>query len=143
MDDCVFCKIVSGELPAYKIYEDEHYLAVLDIFPFCQGHTQVIPKKHFRWVWDLPTDKQVSPNIGEYFEVAQKVANHYKKQLGINLVISLIFGEQVPHAHIQLLPDTGKVRERFGEKLADLRLPKLEEKEAREWVEKFALKREP
>jgi histidine triad (HIT) family protein len=131
MQDCIFCKIARGELAAHKIYEDGQFLAFLDLFPFCEGHTLVIPKKHFRWVWDVP-------NVGEYFEVCRKVAIHYKKTLNIDLVITLIFGEQVPHAHVQLLPDTGKVRGRFGEKLADLRLPKLQEKEAKDWVEKWA-----
>lgn len=140
MKDCVFCKIAKGEIPCHKIYEDENYIAFLDIFPFCLGHTQVIPKKHYRWVWDLPTGRQVSPNIGEYFSVCQKIANHYKKVLGIDLVISLIFGEQVPHAHIQLLPDMGGCREKFGEKLASLRMPKLEDALGKEISEKLHFK---
>jgi len=62
--NCIFCKIVKGEIPAYKIYEDENFLAFLDINPQSPGHTQVIPKRHYRWVWDIP-------NVGAYFEVVK------------------------------------------------------------------------
>ncbi len=133
MTDCIFCKIAKAEIPCHKIYEDENYIAFLDILPFCLGHTQVIPKKHFRWVWDIE-------DIGEYFAVCKKIANHYKKVLGIDLVISLIFGEQVPHAHIQLLPDMGGCREKFGEKLAPLRMPKLKDALGKEIAEKLRIK---
>ena len=58
--NCIFCKIISGTIPSYKIYEDVNFLAFLDIHPQTPGHAQVIPKNHHRWVWDVP-------NIGEYF----------------------------------------------------------------------------
>ena len=70
--DCIFCKIVAGELPAYKVYEDQDTMAFLDINPTAFGHTLVIPKKHFRYVWDVP-------NAGEYFEVVKKVALAQRK----------------------------------------------------------------
>lgn len=132
MKNCVFCKIVAGKIPAYKIYEDENFLAFLDIAPFTEGHTLVIPKKHYHWVWDVP-------NIGRYFEVCQKIANHYKKVFKINLIISLIFGEQVPHAHIQLLPDIDNCRNKFSERLAGLRLPQLTPEKAEKLVQKLRL----
>ncbi len=97
MLDCIFCKIVEGEMPAYKIYEDEQFLAFLDIFPYVEGHILVIPKKHYRWVWDVE-------NIGEYFENVTKISKHLQKVTGNDLVYSTIFGEAVPHAHIHLLP---------------------------------------
>lgn len=97
MKDCVFCKIVRGEIPAYKIYEDKDFLAFLDITPFVDGHTLVIPKKHYRWVWDMP-------NIGEFFSIVQKIVRHYQKVLGEKFVASLIWGTDVPHAHVQVLP---------------------------------------
>ena len=62
MENCIFCKIVSGEIPSYKVYEDNEFMAFLDVRPLNLGHTLVIPKKHYRWVWDVP-------NIGEYYEV--------------------------------------------------------------------------
>ena len=97
MEDCVFCKIVKGGIPAYKIYEDKDFLAFLDIAPFTEGHTLVIPKKHYRWVWDLP-------NVKEYFSVAAKIANHYRKVFKNDFVASVVWGMLVPHAHIQILP---------------------------------------
>ena len=95
--DCIFCKIVTGEIPSYKVYEDENFYAFLDINPRNRGHTQVIPKQHYRWVWDVP-------NIGEYFEVVQKLANAMKKAFGTDYVVSLILGEEVDHAHVWLVP---------------------------------------
>ncbi len=96
--DCVFCKIVRGELPAHKIYEDETYLAFLDIHPQSAGHVQIIPKKHYRWVWDVPA-------AGTYFEVAQKIARAEQKAFGVEAVFSRIMGDEVPHAHIWIFPN--------------------------------------
>ena len=98
MKDCVFCKIVKGELPAYKVYEDGEFLAFLDIAQFSDGHTLLIPKKHYRWVWDYP-------DIGKYFTAAKKIVNHYQKVTRNELVASVVWGEGVPHAHIQILPN--------------------------------------
>jgi histidine triad (HIT) family protein len=99
MENCIFCKIVKNELPANKVYEDDNFLAFLDIRPQSPGHTLVIPKEHYRWVWDVP-------NIGQYFEVVQKIARAQKKAFAINQVISKIVGEEVPHAHVWLIPST-------------------------------------
>ena len=97
MENCIFCKIVKGEIPCYNVFEDKKFLAFLDINPRNPGHTLVIPKKHFRWVWDVP-------NLGEYFEVTGKIANAIRKALKTEWVVSLILGEEVPHAHIWLVP---------------------------------------
>jgi histidine triad (HIT) family protein len=102
--NCIFCKIVAGEIPAHKVYEDERFLAFLDINPKSPGHTQVIPKDHHRWVWDLPAGRQVSPNIGEYFEVAKKIALAQQKAFNTEMIRSQIFGDEVPHAHIWVFP---------------------------------------
>ncbi|MEI7463544.1 MAG: HIT domain-containing protein, partial [Candidatus Taylorbacteria bacterium] len=64
MPSCIFCKIINKEIPANIIYEDADFLAFLDIRPLSPGHMLVIPKKHYRWVWDVP-------NVGEYFEVVR------------------------------------------------------------------------
>lgn len=98
MTDCIFCKIVKGEIPSYKVYEDENFLAFLDINPQSPGHVQVIPKNHFRWVWDVT-------NVGEYFEVAKKIALAQKKAFNTDLVLSKIVGEEVEHAHIWVYPN--------------------------------------
>ncbi len=97
MQDCVFCKIINGEIPSYKVYEDENFYAFLDVNPRNRGHTQVIPKQHYRWVWDMS-------NIGEYFQVVQKLANAMKKAFGTDYIVSLILGEEVGHAHVWLVP---------------------------------------
>lgn len=98
-NDCVFCKIVQKEIPAYVVYEDANFLAFLDINPLAPGHTQVIPKEHHRWVWDVV-------NIGEYFEVVRKIALAQKRAFGVDIVRSQIYGEEVPHAHIWVWPET-------------------------------------
>jgi len=99
MDDCIFCKIIKGEIPSYKIYEDDDYFAFLDRSQFTEGHTLVIPKNHSASVWDVP-------NIGDYFEVIQKLGNHIKSQ-GYKFVDVMIFGRDVPHCHVHLLPHNG------------------------------------
>lgn len=103
MDDCLFCKIVKGEIPAYKIYEDDKYLAFLDIAQFTQGHTIIIPKEHFRFIWDIT-------NVGEFYEFAVKVANHYRS-LGYEFIDSASFGRLVPHAHYHLIPNTEEAKD--------------------------------
>jgi histidine triad (HIT) family protein len=97
MQGCIFCNIVSGEIPSYKVYEDEQFLAFLDIHPQTPGHVQVIPKEHYRWVWDVP-------NPGKYFEIAQKIALAQRKAFGTDFVLSKIVGDEVLHAHIWVFP---------------------------------------
>ncbi|HEY4508833.1 MAG TPA: HIT domain-containing protein [Candidatus Paceibacterota bacterium] len=105
MNDCIFCKIVAGEIPSYKVYEDESFLAFIDINPLSVGHVQVIPKKHYRWVWDLPAGRQVSPNVGEYFEVVRKIAVAQQKAFDTEWILEKIVGEDVYHAHIWVYPN--------------------------------------
>ena len=97
MKDCIFCKIVAGEISSYKIYEDEKYLVFLDVFPKTSYQMLVIPKQHIEWVWDVPS-------LGEYYEVAGKVARHIREVDGGRPVRQMVYGFQVPHAHIQLRP---------------------------------------
>jgi|SRR3989344_702057 len=98
MEDCIFCKIVSGEIPSTKVYEDENFLAIMDITPRSPGHVQVISKKHYRWVWDVP-------NVGEYFEVVRKIAKAQQKAFETDWIIEQIVGEDVSHAHIWVFPN--------------------------------------
>lgn len=97
MEDCVFCKIIRGEIPAYKVYENESFIAILDINPMNPGHTMVIPKEHYRWVWDIP-------NIGENFETAKKVAKALMNAMGTEWVVCDVAGKGVPHAHTHVVP---------------------------------------
>lgn len=97
MSDCIFCQIVAGEVPARRVYEDESFLAFLDVRPLTSGNTLVIPKKHYRWVDDVP-------NFGEYFEVAKKIGLKAKEKLGAEWVSYITLGMEVAHAHIRVIP---------------------------------------
>lgn len=97
MTDCLFCKIVDKKIPAEVIYEDESYLAFLDIRPLSPGHSLLIPKEHYRWVWDLP-------NLGEFFETAKKIVVAQRQAFKTESVWAKIIGDEVPHAHLWLFP---------------------------------------
>lgn len=117
MDECIFCKIAKNEIPSYRIYEDEDFIAMLDIFPYSKGHTLVIPKEHYVQVWDIPTDLYV-----KYMVFTQKVAISLKEKTNSEFTYCQIFGTDVPHAHIHLIPGIGKsfaeiFENRTGEKI--------------------------
>jgi histidine triad (HIT) family protein len=95
----IFSKIVNGEIPAYKVAEDDNYLAFLDIFPVTKGHTLVIPKKEVDYIFDLEDDLY---NGLQAF--AKKVAVGLKKAIPCEKVGVLVLGLEVPHAHIHLIP---------------------------------------
>lgn len=97
MKDCIFCKIANKEIPANIIYENDDFMAFLDINPQSPGHCQVIPKNHYRWVWDVP-------NVGDYFEIVKKVALAQQKAFGTEWILSKIVGDEVGHAHIWIYP---------------------------------------
>jgi histidine triad (HIT) family protein len=95
--NCVFCKIIKKEIPAHIIYEDEDFLGFLDIHPQAPGHVQVIPKNHYRWVWDVP-------NAGTYFEIVKKIALAQQKAFDTDWILSKIVGDEV--AHIWVFPNS-------------------------------------
>jgi histidine triad (HIT) family protein len=95
--DCIFCKIVRGEMPSYKVYEDELFLGFLDIFPLSKGNVLLIPKHHHRWVNDVP-------EFGLYWEAAKKISQSIEKNLAATSISYFTFGEEVPHAHIRIIP---------------------------------------
>jgi len=95
----IFSKIVNGEIPAYKVAEDENYLAFLDIFPVAKGHTLVIPKKEVDYIFDLEDDLYAGLQL-----FAKKVAVGLKKAIPCEKVGVLVLGLEVPHAHIHLIP---------------------------------------
>ena len=104
MQNCIFCKIVKGELPAFVVFEDDCILAFLDINPLAQGHTLVIPKKHYENIFDI--DEETLQRI---IVAAQKIAQKMKKVLsaeGVNVInASGKTAEQsVPHFHLHLIP---------------------------------------
>lgn len=97
MGDCVFCQIVEGKRPCYKVYEDNCFLGFLDAHPLNLGNSLLIPKKHYRWVYDVP-------NFGEYWERAKKIALITQKIVGARSLNFLTLGYQIPHAHIRIIP---------------------------------------
>ena len=95
----IFSKIVSGDIPAYKVAEDEHHLAFLDIFPLVKGHVLVIPKKEIDYIFDITSDEYL-----ELWKFAQKVAKGMDKVIECERIGVAVIGLEVPHAHIHLLP---------------------------------------
>ena len=95
----IFTKIVNGEIPAYKVAEDDNYLAFLDIFPVAKGHTLVIPKKEVDYLFDLDDETYAGLQL-----FARKVAVALKKAIPCQKVGVLVLGLEVPHAHIHLIP---------------------------------------
>ena len=104
MNNCVFCKIVEGSLPSYKIYEDDKVLAFLDIAPVNPGHILVIPKKHFINMEDIPDDL-----LGDVIKVVKKIGLALKQGMGymgynIQENNDPISGQIVPHIHFHIIP---------------------------------------
>lgn len=95
----LFTKIVNGEIPAWKVAEDENFLAFLDIFPVAKGHTLVIPKKEVDYLFDLDDETYVGLQL-----FAKKVANGIQKAITCKKVGVMVLGLEVPHAHIHLVP---------------------------------------
>ena len=95
----IFSRIVNGEIPCYKIAEDENYLAFLDINPLAKGHTLVIPKKEIDYIFDIDDDL-----LGGMMVFAKKVALAIDKSVPCKRVGVVVLGLEVPHAHIHLIP---------------------------------------
>ncbi|HOI48055.1 MAG TPA: HIT family protein [Prolixibacteraceae bacterium] len=95
----IFTKIVNGEIPAYKVAEDDRFLAFLDIFPVAKGHTLVIPKKEVDYLFEL--DDQLFADLHLF---AKKVAEGLRRAVPCQKVGVMVLGLEVPHAHIHLVP---------------------------------------
>lgn len=96
---CLFCQIVEGSNPHYVIYEDEDFLGFLDKYPLNAGHSQLIPKKHYRWVWDMDNG-----DVGRFFIKARKISKVLQEVFETDWVIADTGGIGVPHAHVHLVP---------------------------------------
>lgn len=95
----IFTKIINGEIPAYKIAEDEHHLAFLDVMPLVKGHTLVIPKKEVDLIFDLESEE-----FKNLWAFAQSVAKKIGAAVPCVRVGVAVVGLEVPHAHIHLVP---------------------------------------
>jgi histidine triad (HIT) family protein len=107
-EDCVFCKIIHGEIPSYKIYEDRDFVAILDIVPVNPGHILLIPKKHFQLLEELPENL-----AKKLILVARKLIPKIKKTVNADAVnFSLndgkIAGQLIPHVHFHIMPRFNK-----------------------------------
>lgn len=115
MSDCIFCKIIAGEIPSVKVYEDEHVYAFMDIMPLSKGHTLLIPKTHREFVYDLAPEEAAN-----LFSVAPKIAaaiNETFEPVGMNLLNNngAKAGQSVFHFHLHFIPRCG-ASDGFGAK---------------------------
>lgn len=104
MSDCIFCKIINGEIPSATIYEDEEFKAILDRFPANKGHVLILPKQHSANIFDID-----SQQAGRLFVLATKIAREMKKSLGfehLNIMQNngTVAGQTVFHFHLHLIP---------------------------------------
>lgn len=110
----VFTRIINGEIPCYKIAEDENYFAFLDINPLSEGHTLVVPKREEDYIFDLRDEE-----LAGLITFAKKVATSQKANLDCKRVAMVVLGMEVPHTHIHLIPMNSEAD-------VDFRKPKLQ-----------------
>ena len=108
MVDSIFTKIIKGEIPCHKIYEDDRTLAFLDIHPKTPGHTLVVPKQQVEFVWDLE-----EADYQAVMAAAKKVALRLREVLAAPYVGELVVGVDVPHAHVHVYAFTTVEESRF------------------------------
>lgn len=102
MKDCIFCKIVDGNVPCMKVYEDDICLAYLDINPDSDGHTLIIPKTHYKDIYDIPSD-----TLSHIYEIAKDIMKLLEEKLGCNgftLVQNNGSIQEVKHYHLHIKP---------------------------------------
>ena len=118
----IFSKIVSGDIPAYKVAENEKFLAFLDIRPLKKGHTLVIPKKEIDYIFDLDDDLIAEMNV-----FAKKVARAIQKSVPCLRIAVVVLGLEVPHAHIHLIPIDSEKDTNFSNQRVELSKEEFEE----------------
>ncbi|QOR74495.1 HIT family protein [Cruoricaptor ignavus] len=123
----VFTKIVQGEIPAYKIAEDDKHLAFLDVQPLVKGHTLVIPKREVDLIFDLESEE-----FKNLWAFAQKVAKQIQAAISCERVGVAVIGLEVPHAHIHLVPLNSMQDLNFGNER--LKLSEAEFREVQESI---------
>lgn len=101
MQDSLFTKIIKGEIPAYKVYEDEKTYAFLDIHPLADGHVLVIPKQQVEFIWDLESE-----DYQALMATVKKIGKHLREVLEAPYVGVEVVGVDVPHAHVHVVPFT-------------------------------------
>lgn len=101
---CIFCKILNGDIPSNKVFENDNFIAILDAFPANEGHTLVIPKKHFENIFEIDEE-----TLKEGYAIAKRIASSIKKSLNIENINILqnngvLAGQTVNHFHIHVIP---------------------------------------
>ena len=104
MEECIFCKILSGDIPCAQVYADEYTLSFLDIAPIAEGHTLVIPRRHWQTLWDVPPEQ--GERIFSVLKAVGKAVLSATQATGLNVVLNnyASAGQVVPHAHWHLIP---------------------------------------
>jgi histidine triad (HIT) family protein len=124
--DCIFCKIVKGEIKADYIYENKEFVAFMDINPVTKGHCLVIPKKHYRFFVDMPEQEFADAN-----KVVHKLSHALLKATGTDFITVGIEGMDVHHMHIHLIPRI------MGDKVVSFNRTKYDEGEMDDYAEKI------
>ena len=133
IEPCIFCRIARGEIPSYKIYEDENYMAFLDINPINPGHTLVIPKSHYKTITDAP--KEVwSGLMALVWDLALKIQKKLDPD-GLNIIQNnnVQAGQVVPHIHVHIIPRYGGDEENYKE-WKTMKLPEEEFKKLQNYL---------
>lgn len=99
MEESIFTKIIKGEIPCHKVYEDENVFAFLDIHPVQPGHVLVVPKKQVEFVWDMD-----DADYQALTAAVKKIGQHVRSVLGVPYVGVQVMGIDVPHTHIHIIP---------------------------------------
>lgn len=120
---CVFCEIVKGNIPSCKVYEDDKYLAILDISQTTKGHTLVIPKKHSANIAEM-SEEDAKELMGVAHKITKKIVNNLHAS-GFNLLVNTneVAGQTVLHTHMHIIPRYGledTIKVEFGENKFDL-----------------------
>ena len=103
MNDCIFCKIVNGEIPSKKIYEDNDVIVILDLHPACDGHSLIIPKKHITDMMEIDSD-----NLNKVWEIANKLTPTLMDKMnatGLSLRVNYGDAQEIKHFHMHILPN--------------------------------------
>lgn len=128
MNDCIFCKIIKGEIPAHKIYEDESFISFLDINPVSKGHTLIVPKNHIEWMHEADDSL-----IKEIFVLTKKMMLNIRENLPCDYVQVSVVGKDVPHFHVHLIPRN------FGDDIHRKEILKYEDGEIEEVINKIKM----
>ncbi len=123
---CIFCKIIKGEIPCDKIYEDKDFLVFLDIKPVSEGHLLIIPKEHTIWMQEASDE-----TISEIFKLTKKMMLALKNGLPCDYVQESVVGNEVPHFHIHIFPRY------FTEHFPNLPTKEYKEDETKELIKKI------